>query len=84
MKVSLILTIFLYFNLIEGYKQLNQKCRNICVHEKCMGNDNFCEIYYTESKVESDNESLVFVSNCRMVPIDMKIRNPNDFYECER
>jgi hypothetical protein len=49
-----------------------------------MGNDNFCEIYYTESKVESDNESLVFVSSCRMVPIDMKIRNPNDFYECER
>lgn len=54
MKVLIILTIFLYFNLIEGYKQLNQKC---------MGNDNFCEIYYTESEVKSDNDSLVFVSN---------------------
>lgn len=75
MKALIILTIFLYFNLIEGYKQLNQKCMN---------NDGFCEIYYTDSKVISDNDSLIFVSDCRMVPVDMKIRNPNDFYECER
>lgn len=84
MKVLIILTIFLYFNLIEGYKQLNQKCRNICVHEKCMNNDNFCEIYYTQSVVENENDSLVFVSDCRMVPVNMKNRNPNDFYECKR
>lgn len=44
-----------------------------------MNNDNFCEIYYTQSDVESENDSLVFVSDCRMVPVNMKIRNPNDF-----
>lgn len=83
MKVLIFLMLFsLYFILIEGYKLFEQRCKNVCVHKECSENNKFCTVYYQTSTVESNDNTIGFNSGCYMVPIDMKIRNPNDFYNC--